>query len=72
MARINCNDKWLNTNEATARKKIISYSKIRELKNLRKCLCNSKSKWENQMEKVVQILDAVTRNYHKQKCFCVE
>jgi len=45
------NDKRLNTNEATVCKKIISCSKIRELKNLGKFLYKSKSKWENQMEK---------------------
>jgi len=65
------NDKWQHINKATVHTKIINSTKIWELKNQGKFLYKSKSKCKNQMEEVVQILNAVTRNYHKQKCFCV-
>jgi hypothetical protein len=40
-------NKWLHVNEEIAYQKMISCNKIMGLKNLGKCLCKVKDKWEN-------------------------
>lgn len=48
------NDRWLHMNEETAHKKVITCTKITELKNLGIFLCKLICKWKNHVEKMVQ------------------
>ena len=47
------NDKWLSVNEEVAHKKIISCTKVTELKNLGKFLYKLKCRLVNQVKKAV-------------------
>jgi hypothetical protein len=59
MERTFYNDRWLYINEETAHKKVISFTKITELKNLGRFLYKLICKWKNHVEKMVQGFEEV-------------